>query len=170
MTGNVVDEATITTDAGTYDLALRFVEWEIPEHRDTQGYAVPRYSLQVTNPHGDSASFVGHGSINEAIEQELTNTNAVQWAETHATDALSFYHDADGTHADLDRRLTAEAIKGDFADMIDNLACERGIEAPSHAVRALGALMATASDFYALGLNYEELMNFYHAVREVLDE
>lgn len=167
--GNLMGKATVETDAGTFTFALGFTDYDMPDHRDTRGYAIPRYSLRIEAPEG-TESFTVWGSIHEAEEQEPgLNTDVLNSAESVINDSRAFYELADGTHDDLGRSLTGKAIQEDLAPMIDNLAEEWQIESPSEAVRTFGAVMDTAEKFKKIGVDYHASVELYREVREELE-
>lgn len=137
---------------------LRFSDWEIPDHLDTQGYAVPRYTLRVERD-GEAETFVGWGSIHEAEEQELTGT-AARYLDLATGDALRFYDY--GGESPPPERVGVNQLHEDFGGVLDNFSDETGSPA-GEAVRVFLACVETARKFHRLGLHRDGLAELHQA-------
>lgn len=159
MSGEIIDEAEIggvgmMGSIPKVTATLRFVDWERPDHRDTQGHAVPRYSLRVETDDG-RASFTAWGSIREAQTGEPTGT-AREFLGMVAREAQMLY-DCGADPAEAETFGGVAGLHDEHGDVIDEMAHAWGIEDPSEAVRVFSALWDHAEKFLDVGLARDEL-------------
>lgn len=138
-------ETVDTLEVFGLKVTLRFVDWDRPDHRDMQGYAVPRYSLHVEDAEtGETVTFTTWGSIHQATQQEYDD-DAGRHLGLAVGDAMMWY-DAGGEDP-TDSRVTVSSLQNELADVVDEMAEQWSIESPSEAVRTLGVVMDSARKF-----------------------
>lgn len=162
--GEVVD----SVEVGDYTVSVRFVDWDRPDHRDTQGHAVPRYSLGVLPSYGETltdhgVTFDYWGSIRQAQEGDYADVDASTVLRHVVEEALAWYDSGGGSPDEV--QLTASALQDEIAPIVDELAQRWMIEQPSEAVRVVGSILDHVRKFDQVGLDEDAIYDFYEEIR-----